>query len=120
MRIGVPIIKRYFYMLIKPTSSITIESQSFNKTKPTFCKFRRSVWNNLPKTYQQKALKLVSDIATGKPYSYLGGVRVKCNRLLIRFRVGRSHRLVFVERNNHNEFLLFNRQEYEKHFHRIN
>jgi len=90
------------------------------KLKPILCNFQPSTWMNLPKSYQRKTQELISCIAAGKPYTCLGGVRVKCNRLLIRFRVGRNHRIIFLRRKNHHEFILFNRQEYEKHFHRIN
>jgi len=96
------------------------ELQRPTKLKPPLCNFQPSIWMNLPKSYQRKTQTLINNIAAGKPYTCLGGVRVKCNRLLIRFRVGRNHRLVFVRRKNHHEFILFNRQEYEKNFHRIN
>jgi len=68
------------------------------KLKPTLCNFQPSIWMNLPKSYQRKTQELISSIAAGKPYTCLGGVRIKCNRLLIRFRVGRNHRLIFLRR----------------------
>ena len=96
------------------------ELQSPIKLKPSSCNFQSSIWLNLPKSYQRKTQELINCIVAGKSYACLGGARIKCNRLLIRFRVGRNHRLILLQRKSHHEFLLFNRQEYEKNFHRIN
>lgn len=104
----------------KPQLSNDSELQRPIKLKPILCNFQPSIWLNLPKSYQRKTQDLISCITAGKPYTCLGGTRIKCNRLLIRFRVGRNHRLIFLQRKSHHEFLLFNRQAYEKHFHRIN
>lgn len=104
----------------KSNISNDLEPQCPTKLPPPLCDFQTSVWMNLPKSYQRKTQTLINNIVAGKHYAYLGGVRIRCNRLLIRFRIGRNHRLVFVRRKNHQEFLLFNRQEYEKNFHRIN
>lgn len=65
------------------------------KLKPTLCKFQPSTWLSLPKYYQKTVKSLVKHIAEGKPYLCLGDIKVKCNSLLIRFRLGRNHRLFY-------------------------
>lgn len=48
----------------------------------------------LPCCYEQKARNIVSQLEQGVPYLLLGGIKVRKAAGLIRFKIGRDHRLI--------------------------
>jgi len=93
-----------------------ITAQTEHNNHSIRCDFNRKVWINLPHTYQQKVNTLVSALALGVPFTRLGGKKIKCNQSLIRFRIGRNHRLLLKTDSQGKELRLLNRQGYEMYF----
>ncbi|MEZ8353202.1 hypothetical protein AB4516_20200 [Vibrio sp. 10N.222.54.F12] len=92
-------------------------SSSLSSSNPDcICLVDKKIWRELPDSTRQKAIDVVSAIANGTPCTLLGGKIVKSNPSLIRFRIGRSLRLILSQGNHHQVFKLFRRQGYEKHF----
>ena len=91
---------------------------SFKKLK-SWAKVNLSlqVIKRLPNNHH-KIESLINAIATGKPYSWFGGQKIKCNNSLIRFRIGRNYRLLLIRSSDKYNFQLFNRQNYELNFKR--
>ena len=92
------------------------ESKLANATTSFICRFNSRVWQNLSNNLQLQTVRLIYEITSGKPYTCLGGRKVKCNSSLVRFRVGRNHRLILIRSTSNFVFQLFNRQNYERNF----
>lgn len=82
------------------------------------CLVDKKIWRDLPNSARQKTLSVVSAIANGTPFNTLGGKNIKSNPSLIRFRIGRSFRLILSRGNNRFTFKLCRRQGYEQHLKR--
>ncbi|MCK8106222.1 hypothetical protein MTF64_04965 [Pseudoalteromonas sp. 2CM41L] len=80
--------------------------------------FNTRLWQNLSANQRNKIESLINAIATGKPYSWFGGQKIKSNNSLIRFRIGRNYRLLLIRSSDKFNFQLFNRQNYELNFKR--
>ncbi len=94
-------------------------SDLLNSKPNCICLVDKKIWRDLPNSARQKTLDVVTGIANGTPFTSLGGQIVKCNPSLIRFRIGRSLRLVLSKNNDCSSFKLFQKQGYEKHFKRM-
>ncbi|MCF7483088.1 hypothetical protein L3V31_15340 [Vibrio sp. J1-1] len=79
------------------------------------CHVNKKIWRDLPNSHRQKTLSVVNSIADGTPFTVLGGKNIKSNPSLIRFRIGRSFRLILSKGNNRLTFKLCRRQGYEQH-----
>lgn len=116
VRIDVSITKRYIYM-----SNIVFKYQS-HSTEPStsgadcVCLVDNKIWRNLPNPARDKTLEVVQSIANGTPFPSLGGRIVKCNPSLVRFRIGRSLRLILLKEKDRFTFKLCQRQGYERYF----
>ncbi|WP_419465738.1 hypothetical protein [Aliivibrio fischeri] len=72
-----------------------LQNSGLNSTKSDcICLIDKKIWRNLPNSSRQKTLCVVSAIANGTSFTSLGGKIVKCNPSLVRFRIGRSLRLI--------------------------
>ncbi|MGR5232971.1 ParE family toxin-like protein [Vibrio rotiferianus] len=80
------------------------------------CFVDKKIWRDLPNSTRQKTLSVVSSIADGTPFTVLGGKNIKSNPSLIRFRIGRSFRLILSKGNKRLTFKLCRRQGYEQRF----
>lgn len=74
----------------------TEESTRANTISSLVCRINASVWQSLSSNQQVQMINLINEITSGKPYPLLGGRKVKCNNSLVRFRVGRNHRLILI------------------------
>lgn len=83
------------------------------------CLVDKKIWRDLSKSARRKTLEVVSSIANGTPFTLLGGQLVKCNPSLVRFRIGRSLRLILSKGKDRFVFKLCQRQGYERHFKRL-
>ncbi|WP_429740204.1 hypothetical protein [Enterovibrio makurazakiensis] len=99
----------------KPQNSDLITSRSRD------CIFfvHKKIWQQLSNSTQKKTLRLVRDITNGISLTSLGGQVVKSNPSLIRFRIGRSFRLVLSRGKGRLTFRLCRRQGYEAQFKRF-
>ncbi|WP_375750023.1 hypothetical protein [Vibrio sp. HN007] len=95
----------------QPNSSELTKSSS-----DCICLVDKKIWRELPDSTRKKTLSVVSAIANGTPCSLFGGKIVKSNPSLIRFRIGRSFRLILSQRKHNQVFKLCRRQGYEKYF----
>ena len=85
---------------------------------PICCRFKSKTWLNLPPIYKEKVRKLINSLEIGTSFLALGGKKIKCNDSLIRFRIGRSHRLLLRTKPSERELVLLERQSYESFFRR--
>lgn len=92
------------------------ESTQSNTLSSLVCRMNARVWQSLSSNQQVQTINLINEITSGKPYPLLGGRKVKCNNSLVRFRVGRNHRLILIRTSKNFVFQLFNRQNYERNF----
>lgn len=92
------------------------ESKLVNVTPSLLCKVNTRLWQSLSTNQQNQITNLMNEIASGIPYPRLGGKKVKCNHSLVRFHVGRRHRLILIRTSKNFIFKLFNRQNYERNF----
>lgn len=95
---------------------LTEQSAQANTISSLTCRINARVWQNLSFNQQAQTMSLINQIASGKPYQLLGGRKVKCNRSLVRFRIGRNHRLILNRTTTNFFFQLFSRQNYERNF----
>ncbi|TXY09263.1 ParE family toxin-like protein [Vibrio mimicus] len=92
------------------------------RTKPStsgvdcVCLVDNKIWRDLPNPARTKTLEVVRSIANGTPFPFLGGRTVKCNPSLVRFRIGRSLRLILLREKDRFTFKLCQRQGYERYF----
>ncbi|PTB32359.1 hypothetical protein [Photobacterium phosphoreum] len=84
------------------------------------CLVDEKIWRDLSKSSRTKTLCVVRMIANGASFFSFGGKIIKCNSSLVRFRIGRSLRLVLLRKKESLVFNLFYRQGYEKYFKSIN
>ncbi|EGT3624811.1 hypothetical protein FAP94_00085 [Morganella morganii] len=94
----------------------TEHSAKANTISSLVCHINARVWQSLSSNQQVQTMSLINEIASGKPYPLLGGRKVKCNNSLVRFRIGRNHRLILSRTSTNFIFQLFNRQNYERNF----
>ncbi|WP_422449088.1 MULTISPECIES: hypothetical protein [unclassified Endozoicomonas] len=85
---------------------------------PLSCTSAANIWSNLPSVYQKKVQEIANELSSGTPFQLLGGKKIRCNKSLVRFRVGRNHRLILKTGAGGRELQLLNRQCYEKAFER--
>ncbi|WP_456077475.1 ParE family toxin-like protein [Endozoicomonas gorgoniicola] len=76
------------------------------------------IWTNLPHSHRKRIVHLVNALNAGVPYLALGGKKIRSNDSLVRFHVGKNHRLLLKSESNKSEMTLLNRQSYEKRFKR--
>ena len=95
---------------------LTNQSAQANTVASLMCRMNARVWQSLSSNQQFQTMSLINEIASGKPYPLLGGRKVKCNNSLIRFRIGRNHRLILIRTSKSIVLQLFNRQNYERNF----
>lgn len=50
---------------------------------------------SIPQCHLTRALQLHQQLRHGVPYTYLGGVRLRQNPQLVRFKIGRNFRLLY-------------------------
>jgi len=106
-------------------SNIVFKCQS-HSTAPSasgtdyVCLVDEKIWRALPKPARTKTLEVVSSVANGTPFTFLGGQIVKCNPSIVRFRIGRSLRLILSRGKDRFVFKLLQRQGYERYFKRLN
>jgi hypothetical protein len=94
----------------------TDQSTQANTISSLMCRINSRVWQSLSSNQQIQTINLINEITSGKPYPFLGGRKVKCNNSLVRFRIGRNHRLILNRTSTNFVFQLFNRQNYERNF----
>ncbi|WP_036791265.1 hypothetical protein [Photobacterium kishitanii] len=92
------------------------EQKLGNATPSLMCRINSRVWQNLSINQQSQTINLINKIGSGRSFPCLGGRKVKCNNSLVRFRIGRNHRLILVRTATNFVFQLFNRQNYEQNF----
>jgi len=85
---------------------------------PIRCRFKSKVWLNLPAVYKVKVKKLVNSLELDTSFLQLGGKKLQCNDIFIRFRIGRSYRLLLKTKSSKRELILLERQSYESFFRR--
>lgn len=85
---------------------------------PIQCHFSPKVWINLPKVYKTKVNTLINALENGVPFPKLGGKKIKCNDVFVRFRIGRSYRLLLKNNSSKRELVLLKRESYENFFKR--
>ncbi|GAA5189566.1 hypothetical protein [Ferrimonas gelatinilytica] len=74
----------------------------------------KSLHQQLPERQQRRVNNITQALIDGQNYHSLGGVRVRCNNNLIRFRLGRNWRLIFRQSPLGYEFLsVVSRQDFE-------
>ncbi|WP_462173288.1 ParE family toxin-like protein [Pseudoalteromonas xiamenensis] len=95
---------------------LTEQSAQANTISPLMCGINARVWQYLSFNQQVQTVSLINEIASGKPYPLLGGRKVKCNSSLVRFRIGRNHRLILNRTPTNFFFQLVSRQNYERNF----
>ncbi len=101
--------------------NVVFKSQHHRKnlartTSDCICHVDKKIWRDLPNSYRHKTLSVVRAIADGTPFTLLGGKNIKSNPALIRFKIGRSFRLILSKEKNRLTFKLCRRQGYEQHF----
>lgn len=83
---------------------------------PINCHFKSKTWLNLAPVYKEKVRELLNSLESGTSFLKLGGRKIKSNESLIRFRIGRSHRLLLELKSSKREAVLLDRQGYESNF----
>jgi hypothetical protein len=91
-------------------------SEFFSSRSDCICLVDKKIWRDLPNSTRSKTIKVINSISEGVPFTVLGGKRVRSNPTLVRFRVGRSLRLILSRANDRLTFKLCQREGYERYF----
>ncbi|CCO50323.1 hypothetical protein VIBNISOn1_p0160 [Vibrio nigripulchritudo SOn1] len=112
MHIDIPPTFGYIYM-----RKITLQCNPVMNTASVryVCLIDVKIWRLLPKSEQSKTREVMSAVASGTPFSSLGGKILKFAPSLVRFKIGRSSRLVLSKHKHRFEFSLCPRQSFDKH-----
>ncbi|HSH87297.1 MAG TPA: hypothetical protein VK958_08635 [Methylophilus sp.] len=75
--------------------------------------------HQLPICHQQLALEIDGKLRAGTPYQQLKGVKIRRNSSLVRFKLGRSFRIIYKLNSHQAEPLtIITRQHFDKEIHR--
>ncbi len=71
--------------------------------------------HQIPHCYIEQALEIDRLLRAGMSFQHLKGKKIRCNDSLIRFKLGRSFRLIYQLTNNHLDAVsLVSRQNFDK------
>lgn len=82
---------------------------------PTLQEVLNTSITQIPSCYLKKALAVDQQLASGTPYTQIGGKRIRQCRTFVRFKIGRGWRLVYLSKDGALEpFCLITRQQFEQ------